>query len=627
MRSTNFVLGFLAIAIFSACSPRIETPPQRFFGGEVQLETGLDAHAIEASAGACARLQLLASDTATPERFSLFREVRVEQTPTGAVSVKAALSVTELPFLQVLATSQRLRSQIELNDEDFFDVAKLEMKIGTCDLANAATWGFACRGLWARTVGPQGCDVAALNPVCEQGWLQVLERAQIGICRHVENGPADPEDKICVAAKQRFTMLNFLRQQNRLFMAKNKSLEERLPGIFGVSGEATTSILAPLFRRLLANAGSDSSGLVRILTAETPMFLPQGWSAWRQDAELSAAALREAFASEQPAERVCGLVLAHRTFNQLLSLNGHLRPDLENGHVQPLSKDRNSLGVNPVPGVYRKLQGDQWLPTIVSPQDLATYDPAQGLLMGGKALPGSENLSAGLEGLTDRLERLLGLEIIFELLSPAAKWMGPAVQAYPLGDFEAGTGILPLEAGGLALGHLALNFKNLAAINLKQVKADGALVQSAADQAAGVVLVETLSQTLEGEMSLEQLGSLARFVARFDAAIDRLLRADPAVVASLNPTLNAPALTALRATQQRLRHLKLPLLIAIGKMTDVTLVPGGRSLCVSRALVRLAPGLSANERIRPLGFCTPGLVEQVASARRLLEASVFQAPR
>ena len=230
------------------------------------------------------------------------------------------------------------------------------------------------------------------------------------------------------------------------------------------------------------------------------------------------------------------------------------------------------------------------------------------------------------EGLTERLERILALELFFEATSPIASWV-PAGQPYLLGDLEnrANSAILPYEAHGLAFGHLALDFKNLAFVNIKPIKADGSIVTPPNDTPLGFVLMRSLSADFKGEMRLSDLAKLAKVVVRLDAVLAKTLAVDPAELADKNPFYSAALRPKLEEMFARLRSMKLPLQALMYQMRNATDPRNGRKFCASKLIMDIAPVASGLRRI-PVGECQSGdaVDREYQEARRLLTTSLFQ---
>lgn len=648
MKKTNFMakkifsVAFLGLLLVGAgaCSQKTASVPPRDAGQAFAPDSGKSFHAAEFSQGACDRLDQLKREFAeapegSSDPFSLYNYVGLESGANGPV-LRLGSRVAESPFLMLLLRSERIRGQLEIADLDFYDLVKVNtLKIGRCDVDAVGSWGYGCHALWRQTMVSRGCAIEqAAEAPCGQVWQAVTASQEIGRCAYVETAPPAADDAFCRASKQNFAMLTLLRAQNKISMAKNKALEERFPGLFGTPGDGSKAVLALGLSRI-SGWVQLGANLSPIATARTALFpTERTWSAWSRDVQQSVNAASFGFEPDRGAsERVCGLILAQRTFSQLIALNGFVRPELKNGNVEPLSATRASLGDVPVPGAYlSRAESDAALaPTILTPERLSGYSPESGLVLGSSETPRLYAApTANAETLADRLARLEGLESVFEFTSPAAAWMMAARAPYLLGDLETRTqALLPGELHALAFGHLVLNYRNLAALNLKMIKANGAMVTSTADRPAGFVLMHNLSPDMVGEMHLEDLLAFARIVVRFDEAVSALLRMDPTELRSLNSLYSEAVLTQVRESAATLRRLKLPLIVLLKRMAEYPLVVDGgvpRSLCFAKVRLNLAPDFSG-QRQTPLGVCSPELKSEYERVRVLVERSVFREAR
>lgn len=622
----NLAVATLVIFAGAACSPAEEKPVERKYGTEIGAVESMNFHAHETGPDACARREQLVRETNGADLFSFLESFSLN----GPVDITAGVKTGEMPLLMHLLSSDKVRPLVESDPASFLDAAKVELKIGQCQLADAANWGLGCRHLWGQTAAAMGCKLEEVvgNPRCQATWARILVKNEIGKCAYVESSPPNDDDAVCKESAQKWAGIRFLAQMNKIYQAKNMFLVAKFPGLFGGSSDAKKSLFLAMVAKTrdFANAGPEH--LKNILTEKMPL-LPanRSWDAFRDDMESTIGAwVRGTRPELPPTDRLCAFVLAQRSFAQMLALNGYLRPELQNGAAIPLTAERNTLGVAPVPGAYLAMPSDADAePLVLSPATLAAYDPSKRLIVAGARLPHSSEAPNGRpELLSDRLDRMLGVELFFEATSPFAAWMRPG-QPYLLGELDdmASSAILPYEAHALAFGHLGLDFKNLAFLNLKPIKADGAIANPERDTVAGVVLLQSMSADYKGVMLIRDLAKLGRIVARLDAALTKILGADPVELGGKNPFYTVELRPKVQEFHAKVRQLKIPVQILLQRMGEATDPRTGQKVCVSKVAMNLAPGNVA-QRMQLLGRCTPAEASEYQAVRRILTSSIFQ---
>lgn len=632
LQHKNFFLSIILALIAVACSNERMPPVERSYGENVSPVERSNFHASDAAVGACDRLEQLKRDTNGADLFSVYDSFSYKLDRSGPHDFVAATKVGESPLLMYLLTSEKIRPLVEADKASFKDLARVLLKIGECKVEGTGTWGFGCKFVWAQApMQSLGCKIESLaeDARCQAVWGQVVAKQELGKCAYVATGPVHDGDIECGKAKAAWAQIVLADAQNKIFLAKNSFLQSKFPGIFGPAGDASSSVFLGMLAKQKDFFTPGPDEVARIVTSKLPLFpASRTWQAWQQDSEKSTSAWVNGASADAPAtERLCSYVLFQRAFAQLLALSGFAKPELLNGNAIALDAVRPGLGIAPVAGAFlAKTENSEWQPTILAPSDLAAYNPAVKLLQAAALLPSwTQAPETTPELLTDRLDRMLGVERFYEATSPIASWLAPT-QAYLLGDIldSANSAILPAEAHALSFGLLGLDFQNLAASNIKKIKGDGSLVLSAEDVPLGFVLLRSLTPAPEfiGEMALDDLLRFSRLVVRLEAALSAVLQADPLLLAQKNPFYSAAMRPKLEWLAQNLRDLKLPLTLLIGKMGAAERQDGSTA-CIGLVEMNLAPGVPEKERFHPKRPCSPAQEQEYKSVHRLLEQSVF----
>ncbi len=627
-----FGLGLVACSV--AEEPRLERKFGTPFGGG-QEDQVLNLHAATSGASACERLTELSLDGATADEVSIFSyasEFSYEDFGEGPEEIEVVSNVAEQPMIQALLGSSKVQGIISASDDDFYDMAKVTIRVKACNAADAASWAAndGCAFEWNEALREYGCGLpkGATVPQCQALWQAYTAKRGIGACAYVAEG-GTPETEQCIEATQFFGILNQFKDQNMLYMAKNLFLSGRFRGIFGAGGagfrdsiSATKSIQYNILNRVSDYAVVGVTRMSDILTAKLPLF-PQGreWSDFKEDAFRTLSSIKNSAYAEDPQERMCAVVLAHRAFAQILGLNGYVAPKLVDGSM-PMLDGTNTIEANFVLGTYLRQDrsAGSFNPTVVTLDDLKGYDPRNGLILSSAKMPSTtlDPANALPADLSKRLDRMAGLEYLYEATSPAAGWSSG--NAYLLGDIEDenGKAVLPPQFHSLALGHVVLGFKNIAALNLRQIKADGSvLAPGDTAPAAGIVLMDSISQTLEGEMTAENVMKFSKIVLRLDAALENVLSVPAARLELINTSYSGAALPGLQELSAKVNALKLPLRFLLDEMLD------NEKGCFSKVKITIAPGVNSAQRIQPLGACGAGLRADFEDLKKEFSSSLM----
>ena len=176
--------------------------------------------------------------------------------------------------------------------------------------------------------------------------------------------------------------------------ATNSKLEEAFPGVFGLPGPVETSLHWKLASRAANDAihADDTS----ILTARIPLFAnAENWDAYAEGTRLSLAAAINSFRKEDSGrERLCGLVLLHQNFAQLLTLKGYEAAKVQAPFRRNYPSRIEKLGITAPefekvakPGAFFDLQSRK--PVVLENEQIKAYDPRKPLAISAAIPDGS----------------------------------------------------------------------------------------------------------------------------------------------------------------------------------------------------------------------------------------------
>jgi hypothetical protein len=340
------------------------------------------------------------------------------------------------------------------------------------------------------------------------------------------------------------------------YSATNDKLEEAFPGIFGEAMPAENSLHWKIAQRAADFRTISNKELSETLTAKLSLFPGNGsWQDYASETRTSLAAAAKAYKGDNQKERLCALVLMQQNFAQLLRVKGHNAPislsphrGKNLGRIEKLASSNPEFQKREVPGAFFDVLAKKSV--VVENESIKGYDPSQKRLGVIAQVPnGSTSYEAGK--LSDALSLMESLLHSYEATSPAASWL-KADGDYLLGDvLSSKTAILPEEAHALALGLLTVHFKNLAALHIKKVDANGKDAQLGG-MTAGILLSSDTKSANVYQLKLGDVMRFARVVFYLDHALKQFgkkpindwkklnLAYDPITLASLLGTTVYP---------------------------------------------------------------------------------------
>ncbi len=320
-------------------------------------------------------------------------------------------------------------------------------------------------------------------------------------------------------------------------------VEKAMPGLYGEATDVTSSLYYGLATKMVDFAQMDNAFVNKVMTQKVPLF---AGTSWTQILNEEMTTLRSALAgvygasnSFLPSEdKLCGYVLMQRSFSQLLALKGQFATvKNEAGRLDKISREGRPFLMTDQPGGFLNSEG---IPVVLSPADIATYSPAQPLVLRKTMM--DETLPSDLD---TQLKFLELMTLMLEASSPVSSWVGN--KTYLFGDTTnpESAAIAPAEAHSLSLGLLLIGFKNLAAQNLVFTNAKGQRL-SAGETAAGFALIDT--QYAKGDLSeinIESVVSLMKTVVFLSNLLDEMATKSPEFLESMNSALNKKTLAQL----------------------------------------------------------------------------------
>lgn len=466
-RSSITIMGLAQSGQKLESIPALISPLENFVEGDDSNEQ--EEKAINEKVGtvsACDRLEALSREERSTVNFSYLDLVRIKN---GEVT--GSMNLAQSPFVQYVLGEQFKAG----SEDDFYEAAKKEHDVGNV--------GF-------------------------MKWMVVNIMKGIGLLDMIQ------------------------------YPTINSKLSEKFPGIYGGEEDLSNSLQLQLLNKAntAAMLEKDPRNLERYASIKLPLFpANRAWQQWSTSVRLNWSAALSAMRKnsdslESQKQRVCGTVLAHLSFSQLMAFKGYMRPvwtinSAGRATLQELSSDYPEFSKVPVTGgIYDPAQNSSIIMDNVSIQK---YDPAQKLLQVTAETPNG-NLQHQAGNLNDSLAIMEALLYNFEASSPAANWVANEGD-YIFGDIQKtdNKAILPAEAHALSLGLLTMQFKNLAANHIRKVNAKGILAAKD-DMVTGIALSsEAYSSDPVVRVKLNDVIRLTRVVSYFDYALNSFTKAGP----------------------------------------------------------------------------------------------------
>lgn len=324
----------------------------------------------------------------------------------------------------------------------------------------------------------------------------------------------------------------------------SEKLAEKFPGLFGRSGEIDASMSVGFLTKIAAEKG-DVNEISKLASTSTPLFAGATWRDFADEAETSLQAAVSGLKSTEASERTCGLVLLQRGFAQLLTLKGYQSPPIVSSGSSEGPKSKTPI-LSASNREFRKLDvNGAWIPAtqgspiVLSSEAISGYDPVRQFM----TLSATPTERRGAKGtFADQVALLEALTIFFEATSPAAAWHE---QTYPYGDIaESPTALLPPDAHSLALGMMIMSFKNVAALGIQKVNAEGSLLQPG-QSAAGIVLGQVNPSTKKAVVSAENVARFVNAVVFLETSLQAFAKRPVSEWKKVHATYEAPMLARL----------------------------------------------------------------------------------
>lgn len=328
------------------------------------------------------------------------------------------------------------------------------------------------------------------------------------------------------------------------FPAMNQGVQEKFPGAFGDEGALAASLPMQLATRSAKLAKLSSDKVSSALEAKMPLFPHngKGWAGYAEETKKSLAAAVAGARSGNELEKLCAHILLTQHFNQLLRMNGHQSPVMVGGtrtfpfsRLKPLSSDQPTFKKIDRNGAF--FDPIEESAVILEKNTIESYDPTSMILGTIKNVPGSkEDNQAG--GLAESIAVMEALAYGFEVSSPASPVVY-ANEAY-YGDIvaENSKSAVPSEAHALSLGLLGIQFKNLAALHLKKVNANGKEI-APGESASGVVITSEPGSTSVANVKLEEIARLVKVLSYLHHSLEALTTRSVEELGRLNPVYKA----------------------------------------------------------------------------------------
>lgn len=372
--------------------------------------------------------------------------------------------------------------------------------------------------------------------------------------------------------------------QRAQFSATNDKLAEKFPGIFGEQGALEASLPFGLAQRAAMQPLKADPLVAKILTTKIPLFSGDGtWAAHVAATRLSIGAAARAFreakgrSNEEIAERLCGTVLLHQNFAQLLRIKGMNAPVIIDGpggrpsRIEKLSTSAPEFAKKEVPGAIFDLIGKKFVR--LENESIKKYepkvdaaDPAKSMLYTVSDKVPGQATQPGMLG--DSLAFMDAILYGYEASCPVAD---PAKTRYLFGDIAAenSTAVLPAEVHSLSLGLLTMQLKNAAGLHLKKVNAKGTLLAEGEKAAGLLVTVQPLPPGAKPGVVNVRLADAVRLtkIALFlESGLLRLKAMDPAKLKAMNDVYSPETIATLEALRAKLVEMKFPMVLLMSQL-------------------------------------------------------------
>ncbi len=415
-----------------------------------------------------------------------------------------------------------------------------------------------------------------------------------------------------------------------LYSTVNEKLTQAFPGIYGSSEDVSKSLKYSLILKVLNFTESLGMTTNQYLSQEVPLFTSSEWMSYPIETQVSlSAAIQNLNFNKAPLneeESLCGLVLLHRGFSQLLRIKGHMSPSIISGTpswIDPLNEDDNrAFRTVELPGAYSDSEGRA---KVLTAEEIQNYDPSVSpfMLMSHTPQQGSQGPRALL---ADRLSLLESLVTFYYATSPMAPWVSE-ISPYLIGDLETNPhALLPFEAHSLSLGLLTMEFKNLAMDSIHEINVEGAIRQP--DEPAAGVMIAQINGDTTTTLELNHILQMTRSVVYLEHALNQFKGKSAENIRALHPAYSIELLAQLLGREvltekelkklfpkggfnqsstliAQLKKLQLPLAYLLLKFNN--------NGCVSTADWNTKTG-----EITPTEACTPELQEELKATKNIL---------
>jgi len=637
----NFILVFSMVVILANCSSENASGPKRFYGAEFQPLIDVNFRRVKDTKFACERLKELNAKAGTGlSQYSLLEDFDFQMRAEGPYAFVTGSKPVESPFLRATLVSDQISGLLGLPNDPLYDIFKVRIGVQTCKLQNAVNWGPGCGQAWQPFAEGFGCNIQNLSEECIQKWQWYKNKTRVGVCSYVET--EEPRTEACEKAKLYLTLLNTWYADDEMFNAKNVFLNTLFPGVMGGVHDASFSLPLQLIAKIKGFYEPGPAKVKEIINAKLPLFESKNWEKWKSDVLYSVASIQKSKSENNVEENLCSYVLANRMFNQLIAVKGFDSPLLVGGNVVPLTAENsNSIGKIAVTGSYLKFVDND--PTQLEPQFLSNatleqYNPCipglnvgvdprrkcnQAIVTSHEILDENGSNSIVMESIGDRLNKLEALEFLVEATSPNSEtWKS---NKYYFGNINSpiSAALFPHQYHKLALGLFNLELKNILALNLRKITANGAIhLPGSSEEPGGVVLISNgLSPDLKGTVELKSFVRFAKIVVRLDDYLEKLQIADQAELMKKSPVYSTELFSSLAKLREQTKSLKIPLQILMLRFANLA-----QNQCFDSVSWDFSPASNKpiEARIDPTTLCDDKLKIEFIEARGLLEASLFK---
>lgn len=278
--------------------------------------------------------------------------------------------------------------------------------------------------------------------------------------------------------------------------AINSKVEMAFPGVFGKVTPLEKSLSLMWLRKFDGALEPENSEIQRLLRMKLPLMAsPHNEDLYTDFRRSMAAAAyfypmqRERSLSSQ--EKAASFILFQRMWAQLLKIKGYAYADYSvvNGEsaIQKLTDQDQAFGGKTRVGYFVDAVNNKAI--ALTPEDIASYNPAKRLLLFGMGTQTSEGRPQ-LANLGEEISFFGAMSLAFEASSPAA-WFVKDPSQYLFGDVKSmsNSAIIPAEAHSLSFGLMAMQFQNLGARRIIKVNGLGQKLK-VGESARGIVLID-----------------------------------------------------------------------------------------------------------------------------------------